>query len=172
MTDTLPLTHQLSQRAKNLRAARGWGAMEKTSFIYGFPAPDCLPNAEVLRATEVALKTHGEWPLQYSGSPGNNGLRDILVEKLARDQGIRVTRDNLLITVGSSQALALVCDLLLNPGDVVLSEAPTFLGAVRLMKNLGVQIEGVPLDENGVQVDALEATLKSLRAQGKHPKFF
>lgn len=172
MTHTLPLTDQLSQRARNLRAQRGWGAMEKTSFIYGFPAPDCLPNAEVQRATEIALQTHGEWPLQYSGAPGNNGLRDILAQKLARDQGIHATRDNLLITVGSSQALALVCDLLLDPGDVVLSEAPTFLGAVKLMKNLGVNIAGVPLDENGVRVDELEKILKNLRAQGKKPKFF
>ena len=167
-----PLDSHLSQRARNIRSGRGWGTMERISFIYGFPAPECLPNLEVQHAADRALQTHGEWPLQYAGHPGNIGLRDILVAKLARDQGMRVTRDNLLITAGSSQGLALVADLLLDPGDVVLCEAPSFIGTVRMMMNLGVDLRGVPLDDDGVRVDALADILARVRDEGKRAKLF
>ena len=169
MTDPTALSSHLSARARSIRLGGGWARNEAISFIYGFPAPECLPNEDIAAATARALRTHGEWALQYGGDPG---LADVLIKKLARDQKIICTRDNLMITAGSSQALAYICELLLDPGDVVLSEAPTFLGTARMMRNLGVEIEPVPLDDDGVRVDALEAALVRLRAAGKKPKLF
>ncbi len=172
MTIQNAISTHLSRKASHIKVSRGWGKNEAISFVYGFPAPELLPNDLVLSATDTALHQQGEWPLQYAGTPGSNGLRDTLIQKLARDQKITATRENLLLTAGSSQAISYICELLLDPGDVVLSEAPTFLGTVRMMKNMGVDIEGVPLDENGVRVDALEAILKRLKAVGKRAKMF
>ena len=169
MADSSALSTHLSTRAQNIQVGGGWARNEAISFIYGFPAPECLPNIAIGDATIRALKKHGEWALQYGGDPG---LADVLINKLARDQKIKCTRANLMITAGSSQALAYICELMLDPGDVVLSEAPTFLGTARMMRNLGVEIESVPLDDDGVRVDALEATLMRLHTAGQKPKLF
>ncbi len=163
------LSPSVSARAKAIRTGAGWAPNESISFIYGFPAPECLPNEAIAGASARALKTHGEWALQYGGDPG---LANVLIKKLARDQKIMCTRENLMITAGSSQAIANICELMLDPGDVVLSEAPTFLGTARMMRNLGVEIEPVPLDDDGVRVDQLEASLIRLRTAGKKPKLF
>lgn len=172
MTTQNAISAHLSRKASNVKVSRSWAKNEAVSFVYGFPAPELLPHDLVLNATDAALHQQGEWPLQYAGLVGDKGLRETLIAKLARDQKIIATSANLMLTAGSSQAIAYICDLLLDPGDVVLSEAPTFLGTVRMMKNSGVEIEGVPLDEHGVRVDALEDILKRLKAQGKRPKLF
>jgi GntR family transcriptional regulator/MocR family aminotransferase len=80
-------------------------------------------------------------------------------------QGLRVQRDNILITSGSQQSLMLVAQLLLNPGDTVLVEKPTYAGALDLFRSLKLKIVGAPIDENGLQVEHLEKLV-----QQHHPK--
>jgi 2-aminoadipate transaminase len=174
MTATVPVQEILSERGKQLSATvRLQPSREGViSFAAGFPAPDVLPYEDIAAATARAVTTHGEWPLQYGPTFGYAGLLDLLVEKLNRDQGIACARENLILTAGGSQALALLCELFLDRGDTILSEAPTWAGAVHTFKNLGVNIVSVPVDEQGADADALEARLKELRAQGIAPKAF
>ena len=100
------------------------------SFAGGLPAPEVFPLAEVESAVHRVLAEHGPASLQYSTTEGYLPLRELLVRHMGR-YGIQVTPDNVLITSGAQQALDLIGRLLLNPGDRVLTEEPTFLGRSR-----------------------------------------
>jgi 2-aminoadipate transaminase len=141
------------------------------SFIYGFPDMDSLPNPTVLSATQSALEKHGDWALQYGKTTGVAELVDVLLAKLQRDQGIAAGPKNLMITAGGSQAVQLVLDLLVDPGDVVIAEAPTWMGFIDALNNVGGKLVTVPLDDEGTDVEALEETLQRLRSEGVTPKF-
>ena len=140
------------------------------SFVYGFPDAASLPAAQVAAAATRALEQNGRWALQYGDTAGYRGLKDALLIKLARDQGIGAKPDQILITSGGSQALALVLDAFVDWGDTVISEAPTWLGAVQAFKNVGANVVSIPVDEQGTDTDALEAELRRLRAAGIQPK--
>lgn len=162
-----------SVRGRNANEARerGGGA-GMISFTAGFPDPVHLPYEGIAEATGRTMTTHGQGPLQYGAVRGYQGLIELLVEKLGRDQGIRCAPENLLLTSGGSQALALLIDLFLDPGDTIFSEEPTWSGAVRAFKNVGVKVEGIPLDDDGARVEVLEAKLRDLHARGIAPKAF
>lgn len=174
MTATGSMQELFSERGKHLSATTRLQIQREgvISFAAGFPAPDLLPYEGIAAATARAVTSYGEWPLQYGPSVGFAGLLDLLVEKLNRDQGIACARENLILTAGGSQALGLLCELFLDRGDTILSEAPTWAGAVHTFKNVGVNVASVPVDEYGANADALEARLKELRAQGIAPKAF
>jgi len=174
MTATASVQELLSARGRNASEARPQGVTGPgvVMFTAGFPDPVSLPYDGVAEATMRLLQTHEQGPLQYGPALGYFRLLDLLVEKLGRDQGIACGRENLILTSGGSQALALLCDLFIDTGDTILSEAPTWAGAVRAFKNLGAQVESIPLDAEGTRVDAMERVLKDLRARGVTPKAF
>jgi 2-aminoadipate transaminase len=140
------------------------------SLAGGLPDPKSLPAREIAAATARALERHGEWALQYGASQGYAGLIEQLRIKLARDNGLDVGPDNVLITAGASQAMDLVCRALINPGDTVLSEEPTWQGAVRVFRAYQANVVGIPLDTEGVRLDILAERLAALKAQGVQPK--
>jgi len=144
---------------------------DRISFAGGLPDPKSLPAASIAAATARAMEKNGEWALQYGSAQGYRGLIDQLRTKLARDNGVEVGPENVLITAGASQAIDLVCSALINPGDVILSEEPTWMGAVRMFAGHQAKMVGVPMDDQGMQVDLLEARLAELKAQGIQPKF-
>lgn len=165
----------LSERARRYGPARlgnPRASASKISFLAGFPDPETLPKADIAEATRVALEREGEWALQYGSSRGYPGLIDELVKKLARDQGIAATEENILITNGSSQALALIVDMLVDPGDVVLSEEPTWSGAVHNFNVANADVLPIPITAEGTDVDALQRELETLSAEGKRAKLF
>lgn len=140
------------------------------SFIYGFPDTETLPNATVLESTARALDEYADWALQYGKTTGVPALVDVLRSKLARDQRIVATPEEVMITAGGSQALQLVLDLLVDPGDTVIAEGPTWMGFVDALNNVGGRLETVPIDGDGIDTDALEVLLKRLRGTGVRPK--
>ena len=142
------------------------------SFLAGFPDPSSLPKGDVIEATRVALERDGEWALQYGASLGYQRLRDELLIKLRRDQGIVASDENLLITNGASQGLDLLTQALCDPGDVVLSEEPTWSGAVQNFRAAGAEVVTIPLDAEGTDVEALARELAAIVASGRQPKFF
>jgi 2-aminoadipate transaminase len=133
---------------------------EVISFAGGLPAPEIFPVAEIQEAARRVLDDHGPAALQYSTTEGYLPLRELLVRHMAR-YGIHVGPDNVLITSGSQQALDLIGKLLLNPGDLVLTEAPTFLGAIQAFTAYQAQFVTVPIDDEGLQVDQLEEALRA-----------
>ncbi len=97
----------------------------------GYPDASTLPIQDIIESTRIALERDGEWALQYAFGSGIPELVDVLLDKLAHDQGISAGRENVLITNGASQALGLIFEAFVNPGDPVICEAPFFLGSAR-----------------------------------------
>jgi 2-aminoadipate transaminase len=146
-------------------------AGECISFTFGFPDPASLPAAEVAAATNKALSTRGRTALQYGDNAGYSGLIDTLLEKLARDQGIHARRENILISAGGSQAIGLLLDALVDWGDTIASEMPTWLGAVDAFRHVGANVVSIPITPEGTDVAFLERELSRLRGEGITPKF-
>jgi 2-aminoadipate transaminase len=130
------------------------------SFAGGLPGPDLFPVEEVKEATEIVLETKGRIALQYSTTEGYPPLRDMIVRHMAR-YGIVVDIDNVLITSGSQQALDLIGKILVNPGDKLLMENPTYLGALQAFNMYGAEFVTVPTDDHGMVTGKLEDALRS-----------
>lgn len=126
------------------------------SFGGGLPAPELFPVEEVRQATEAVLRRHPERALQYGETEGIAELRDSIARSCSRP-GLPVRRENVLIVTGSQQALDLVGRVLLDPGDAVLVENPTYLAALGAWRPLGARFRLLPSDGEGMQVSALPA---------------
>jgi len=132
---------------------------EVISFAGGLPAPEVFPVQEVEQAVRRMLEQHAAVALQYGTTEGYLPLREMLVRHMAR-YGIKVGVDNVLVTTGSQQGLDLIGRLFLNPGDHVVVEAPTFLGALQAWTAYQAQYLTIPVDDDGMQMDHLEEALR------------
>jgi 2-aminoadipate transaminase len=141
------------------------------SFMYGFPDSDTLPAGSVTETTQRVLTETPVWSLQYGAVNGPVQIREAILDKLKRDQVITPSLDEIIITAGSSQAIQLAVQLLVNPGDVIVAESPTFLGFFDDVRNSGAEICGVDVDQDGIRVDRLEAVLHELRSRGVKARF-
>jgi 2-aminoadipate transaminase len=130
------------------------------SFAGGLPAPEVFPVEEVRAATDRVLRDHATTALQYTTTEGYRPLRDLLVRHMSR-YGVEVRPENVLVTSGSQQALDLVGKLLINPGDRVLTEAPTYLGALQAFNAYQADYLPVPIDDDGMDVDALDQQMRA-----------
>jgi 2-aminoadipate transaminase len=141
---------------------------KRISFDYGLADPDLFPRADLLAATAAVLDDDAAAALNYG--PSFAGLREQVVARL-HAQGVEAEDDGVLISYGSSQILGLLPQVFVDPGDVVLIEGPSFLGAVRHFRDAGARLVTVPTDAEGMDVDALESILIDLRRQNIRPKF-
>jgi 2-aminoadipate transaminase len=128
------------------------------SFAGGLPAPELFPTAAISEAHVEALARNGQAALQYSTTEGYGPLREWVVGRLAR-RGIRVTLDQVLITNGSQQGIDLSARILLDRGDVVAVENPSYLAALQTFSGSEVSFAAVASDDDGMCIDALEATI-------------
>jgi 2-aminoadipate transaminase len=133
---------------------------EIISFAGGLPAPEVFPVEEVEAATRRVLEEHGAKALQYGSTEGYGPLRQLLVRHMSR-YGIDVGPENVLVTAGSQQALDLIGKLLLNPGDHVATEDPTYLGAIQAFTSYQAEYLTVPIDDSGMRVDLLDEVLRA-----------
>jgi len=130
------------------------------SFAGGLPAPDVFPVDEFADACQRVLRDLGAQALQYGTTEGYIPLREMIARHSAR-YGIDITPDNILVTSGSQQALDLLGKIFINPGDRILVEAPTYLGALQAWNAYGAEYVSVPMDEDGMMADALEEALRT-----------
>ncbi len=154
--------------------AERWGGFPAYNFIGGHNDSDNIPVDELVAATTAVLSREGATLANYgllSGPQGYRPLRQFVAAALAARAGIACTADDVLITSGSLQALDLVNQLLLAPGDTAIVEAQTYGGALTRLQALGIAYVGVPVDADGMRMDALEATLARLRQAGTRPKY-
>lgn len=129
------------------------------SFAGGLPAPDVFPVEAFNEASQRVLREHGSTALQYSTTEGYPPLRQLIAEMMSED-GFEVDPDQILITHGSQQALDLFGKIVINPGDHVAVERPTFLGALQAWKAYQAEYLTVPVDDDGMRVDQLEEVLR------------
>ncbi|MCX5986382.1 MAG: PLP-dependent aminotransferase family protein [Chloroflexi bacterium] len=151
-----------------MRAGAG-GAAGVIPLTYGFPDPGSFPVADLIEASRAVLAGNAANALQYGPIAGPVAMLNVLVAKL-RGERIAVTHDNLVVTSGGSQGIDLVTHLVINPGDTMLVEAPTFIGALQTFRNAEATLLEVPIDGHGLDVDALEHVLRQARANGVRPK--
>jgi len=132
---------------------------EVISFAGGLPGADLFPLDEFRRAYERVMGEHGPAALQYSTTEGERPLREMIARHTSR-YGIVVTIDNVLITTGSQQALDLIGKVFINPGDHVLVERPTYLGALQAWSTYQAEYLTARIDEHGMRIDDLEAAFR------------
>ena len=166
-----PLWQQEVQaRAESIRSPlpadilKTTGHADPINFAEGIGDPRLFPTDDFRKVIQAIMRRDGMAALAYGDRRGYAPLRNTIAHVLA-SQGIQTPAENILITAGSQQALSLVAQLLLRPGDVILVESPTYAGALDLFRALGFKAVGIPVDENGLQVDKLEKIL-----QLHHPK--
>ena len=130
------------------------------SFAGGLPAAVMFPMTEVQEACQRVLAEHGARALQYGPTQGYRPLREMITRHTAR-YGITITPDQVLVTSGSQQALDLLGKVFMNPGDRILIEAPTHVGALQAWNSYQAEYVQVPVDAEGLQIDLLEVALRS-----------
>ncbi|MEI2690917.1 MAG: PLP-dependent aminotransferase family protein [Anaerolineae bacterium] len=130
------------------------------SFAGGLPAPEMFPVEEFRQASEKVLTEHGAKALQYGATEGYMPLRSLIVKQMNR-YGIHAKEDNVLLTSGSQQALDMIGRLLINPGDKILVESPTYLGALQAWSAYQARYVMTPIDQDGLRTDLLEDALRS-----------
>jgi 2-aminoadipate transaminase len=141
------------------------------SFAGGLPDIPSLPGEALIRASRAVIDREQKEALEYGGTFGPIPLRDAIAERSSRIEGIPVTRDHVIIASGSAHAIGLVCETLLDPGDVVMVESPNFPGSMRTIRSFGAEQVAIPMDDQGMRCDILEQELQKLADQGKRAKF-
>ena len=161
-------------RANLPAAAPKYNGFPKYNFVGGHNDAASVPVDALIAAAEKVLKREGSTLATYglnSGPQGYRALREFLVKKLAKDAGITCTADDILITGGSQQALELINSLLLEPGDTIIVEEASYGGFLSRVRRFGVNMVPLPLDKQGIDVDALGRILADLKGKGVRPKY-
>jgi 2-aminoadipate transaminase len=151
-----------------------WNGFPKYNFVGGHNDAKNVPVQALIDAATAVLKREGATLATYglnSGPLGYRPLREFLSGKLKSHAAIDCSADEILITSGSLQGLDLVNTLLLGKGDTILIEKETYGGALTRLAKFGVNIVGIPLDNDGMRMDALKAKLAELKAKGVTPKY-
>jgi 2-aminoadipate transaminase len=151
-----------------------WKGAPRYNFIGGNNDPDQVPVDGLIAAAGSVLAREGRTLATYglaSGPQGYRPLREFLAAKLKRSAGIACSHDDILVVSGSLQALDLVNGVLLRRGDTVIIERDSYQGALQRLARLGVEVVGIPLDGEGMRMDALAAALAGLKQRNIRPKY-
>jgi 2-aminoadipate transaminase len=168
---TPEFTHLFARRMDQMRPSTIREILKVTaqpeiiSFAGGLPAPELFPVTQVAAAADTALSQYGARALQYGPSEGFTPLREWIATEMAQ-RGAKAAPSDILITNGSQQVLDLAGKLFLNPGDVVLTENPTYLAAIQAFQTFEVKFVPVPMDEHGLIPEALPELVRQHK-----PKF-
>lgn len=144
---------------------------EIISFAGGLPDPDMFPTKDVSSIMQDVLTHSPKEALQYGTTEGQESLKQELVSMLQKTEGITCESGNLLIVSAAQQALDMVARLFLNPGDHIITAAPTYLGALQAFHVAGADIIGAKSDNYGVLAEDIEAILAALQKKGEVCKF-
>lgn len=131
------------------------------AFGGGNPNPTTFPVDEIARITADVFKTNSVSVLQYGHSEGYAPLRETLKVHLAKQEGISFDSNELFIVSGAQQAADLLTKVLVNEGDVVLTEDPSFVGCLNTFRSYGAKLVGIPMEPDGLNIEKLEEALKT-----------
>ncbi|TFC74117.1 PLP-dependent aminotransferase family protein [Cryobacterium sp. TMS1-20-1] len=171
-----PWYHHYAERAAGLKASevRALFAVasrpEVVSLAGGMPYVAALPEDLVINAMDRVMREKGATALQYGSGQGIPLLREQILDVMALE-GIKANADDVVVTTGSQHALELVSKLFLDPGDVVISEGPSYVTAMVIFKSYQAEVDHVPMDENGLIPAALSEHIAALKAAGRTIKF-
>ena len=157
---------RFAQRTQRMRSSAVRELLKLTeqpdviSFGGGLPAPEVFPVAEFKQAAQRILTEQGPRALQYSTTEGYRPLREMIARHATR-YGIVVEPENILLTSGSQQALDLIGKIFINPGDCILVDRPTYLGALQAWNAYQAEYIDVPMDDDGMRIEDLQAALRA-----------
>ncbi|WP_350348363.1 PLP-dependent aminotransferase family protein [Agromyces sp. G08B096] len=144
---------------------------EVVSLAGGMPFVSALPQELIMSSMERVMREQGPTALQYGGGAGIPELREHILDVMSLE-GIRgASVDDVVTSTGSQQALDFVAKLFLDPGDVVLAEAPSYVGAMGVFRSYQASVVHVAMDDDGLIPEALRETIAVLRGQGRRIKF-
>jgi len=143
---------------------------EVISLAGGMPDPVTFPTEEIKEISQNIFTNKSAQALQYSSTEGLPELRKCILEHLAKD-GNNGELENIIISSGSQQGLDLVGKVFLSPGDIAIVELPSYLAALNAFHSYGGELVGIPMDEEGMQMNILEEKLTRLENEGKRVKF-
>src|SRR3954471_12175683 len=143
---------------------------EVVSLAGGMPYTTALPLDSVGKLMSDLMATRGAQALQYGSGQGDTVLRELICEVMSLE-GIEASPEDVVVTVGSQQALDLVTRVFCNPGDVVIAEAPSYVGALGTFAAYEAEVVHVTMDDDGLLPEALRETLAAVKAAGKNAKF-
>jgi DNA-binding transcriptional MocR family regulator len=143
---------------------------EIVSLAGGMPNLSAIPMDMMAGIVEKLIREDGQEALQYGSGQGHPHLREQICDVMALE-GIKANPDDVLVTTGSQQALDLISRIFIDPGDVVLVEAPSYVGALGTFAQYEASVVHVEMDENGLIPEALRQAIKTLRYQGRRIKF-
>ncbi len=170
-----PYEHLYARRGGTLRSSAMRDLMAVTqrpeviSLAGGLPDTKAFPPELLLEITSEVAAEHGPRALQYGPTEGLDELRQAIADLMGED-GMSVGHRELIVTTGGQQAIDLVCRVLLDPGDPIIAEGPTYPGAVPVFSACGADVHQVPVDGDGIRVDLVAATVDRLTAEGRPPK--
>lgn len=140
------------------------------SFAGGVPSPETFPSREVSEIAARLVRERGHEVLQYGVTRGNRRLIEQVCEYM-QARGVEATPAQVMLTSGSQQGLDLLCHTLIDPGDTVLVESPSYIGGLCSIRNAGARMIAIRMDDEGLDLDHLQSTISALRAGGSRIKF-
>ncbi len=146
--------------------------MKTYDFRSGCTDPASFPAAQIAEYAAEAINEVGIDFARYPGDLGHLGLREVMAARESQREGVEVSPDNISLMNGSMQPLALVAEALMEKrGDIIITEELTYSGTISVYKSLGAKLVGIPMDEHGMKIDALEKTMNELHEKGTPPRF-
>lgn len=168
------ISQKLSKATKNMKSSLIRELVASTrnipdliSFAGGFPSPKTFPRKTLSKLYADVVLNEGEQILQYGASEGD----PLLKEELLKWEGYDLSPEQILITAGATNAIFYMTSALLDPGDVIICEAPSFLGSLVAFDALGAELCGIPLDKEGISLTVLQDKVHELQSAGKKVKF-
>ncbi|HTY08263.1 MAG TPA: PLP-dependent aminotransferase family protein, partial [Candidatus Edwardsbacteria bacterium] len=140
------------------------------SFAGGLPALDTFPAKELEEIAVQVLREKGAWALQYGTTEGEAPLREAIAQWMTHEKGA-IKPENILVTAGSQQGLDMVAKVLVDPGDVIVCELPSYVGGLQAFTAYRAKMVGVAMDDQGMRTDKLEKILEKMAKRKKKPKF-
>ncbi len=168
----------LSDNVKNMKKSAIRELLKLTadkeiiSFAGGLPAPESFPinDLKIVINDLMNNEEEAQKALQYGSTEGDSELRELIVENY-RKKGFDITKDNVIITTASQQGLDLLTKIFINPGDKIIVEMPSYLGALSAFNAYRAKTIGIPMDEMGMIPEKLIETLETMKTVGEKPKF-
>lgn len=161
------MTYKFSEKVSHIQASaireilKFTSDPEVISLAAGNPAPEAFPVEEITRISNDIFMEDPILALQYSISEGYTPLREILKAELEKSGEFDPAKDELIITSGAQQANAMMAKVLCDPEDIICCEAPSFIGSLNAFKSYNVDLRGITLEEDGINLDELEEVLKT-----------
>ena len=171
------MKYEFSENMKNLKSSEIRDLLKYAhvpgmiSFGGGLPNPESFPTEELKAILNDIMENYASSALQYGETEGLSELKEQLAAYLKRDENINVNPENIMLTTGSQQALYALPIIFANPGDYVITEAPTYVGMLSSLNANQIKSVSVSLDEQGMITTELEEKLKDLKSRGIKPKF-